>query len=319
MKLSIKKILDSIHLTGSFSSIYSFITPEIIAGIFTAFGSIASLFITNSLVSRILIVVVIVILLVIIFLKRNKYDELETKYNECNKKYDELETRYNECNKNSNECNKLKKEHNNFKSKLCFFINECNNFKNGDNLLACYLEQENDNFIDISEVNDAIGNCKTCVADFKQSHTQEITRLKSEIKDFTERLDKQDFKVFIDFCKEDKEFGDAIQECLEEQQIHCSIIGSNLSKLSKLLDKDTTIIVLYYNAPEPWLQARISGYKKSINKRVRETNGIQIHLFTCSKNKKPSAIRLPKDMKWQCGVVFSPEDCLNQIELINRV
>jgi len=158
-----------------------------------------------------------------------------------------------------------------------------------------------------------------CVEYFKQSHIQEMMRLESEIEYFIKELDEQGFKVFIDFCKEDKKFGDAIQGCLEEQKIHCSIIGSNLPNLSKLLNKDTTIIVLYYNAPESWLQARFNAYKHSINKCARETNRNQIRLLTCSKNEQPLAIRLPKDMEWKYGVVFSPEDCLNQIELINRV
>jgi ABC-type multidrug transport system fused ATPase/permease subunit len=305
MKLSIKEILNSIHFTGSVSSISSFITPEIIATIFTAIVSIIPLFIVNSLVSSILIVVVI--LLVIIFVRiRNIIS-----------KYDKLEKIYNECKKNSNEYNKLKKEHNNFKSELCFFINKCHIFQNGGNILACYLDQENAYFTDdTSEVNNAIEKCKACAEYFKQSHTQGITRLESEINDYSKRLNKQNFNVFIDFCEEDKEFGDAIQEYLEDQEIHCSLIGNNLPNLSKLLDKNTIIIVLYYNAPESWLQGRVSGYKHSTNKHFRETNRKQIDLFTCSKNEQPSAIRLPKYMKWQCGVVFSPEDCLNKIELI---
>jgi len=317
------------------AAIVTLISAGIVGYLLLVWESLMREFTINLLTIAIVIVLLLILIPLEIIMRhrctkelykiKEQYNNKGREYNKMKEEYDSVKSQLSKAkeqyNNKDREYNEMKEEYDSFKSQLCYFINQCNIFQNGDNTLACYLEQENAYFTDNTlEINNAIENCKACAEHFKQSHTQRITRLESEINDYSRRLNNQDFKVFIDRSGEDKKFGDAIQEYLEEQQIHCDLIGNNLPNLSELLDKNTIIITLDYNAPKSWLSARFRAYSQSTTKAARKTNRNQIHFFTCSKNEKPSEIRLPKDIKWQYyGADFSPEDCLNKIELINRV
>jgi len=101
---------------------------------------------------------------------KEQYNNKDREYNEMKGEYDSVKSAKSELSKakepydnKGRKYNEMKEKYDSFKSQWCYFINKCNIFQNGENILACYLKQENSYFTDTSRVNDAIEKCKVCV------------------------------------------------------------------------------------------------------------------------------------------------------------
>ncbi|RKZ68830.1 MAG: hypothetical protein DRR16_02490 [Candidatus Parabeggiatoa sp. nov. 3] len=291
-----KLLRELIHFIGSISSILGLESIGTFLSVITPF--LISLFIVDSLVFRIQIIVLLTLVLVFFIFRKynNEFNQLKDKFNQLENKF--------------NEYKNLKEEYNTLKSKVCFFVSECHILnQEGDNVLAPYLRRENAYFLNISEVETAIENCKSCARNCRQLYSTEINRLRMDLDHFSQGLAEQNFRVVIDFCKEDASIAHAIQEYLEENRIHCTQFNNNLSKLSQLLDRDTAVILLYYNRTiEPTVKERLIDYKHA---SLRLNNKKQLRLLVCSSNKPFT--RLPQNMEWIYLPEFSPETCLDKI------
>jgi hypothetical protein len=290
-----KLLRELIHFIGSISSILGL---ESIGTFLSVITFLISLFIVDSLVFRILIIVLFT--LVLVFFRFRKYNN---EFNQLKDEFNQLENKF-------NECNNLKEEYNTLKSKVCFFVSECHILnQEGDNVLAPYLRRENAYFLNLSEVENVIQNCRSCAKNCRRLYRTEINRLRMDLAHSSQKLAEQNFRVVIDFCKEDASIAHAIQEYLEENGIHCTQFNKALSKFSPLLDRNTAVILLYYNRNiESTVQARLTGYKHA---SLRLNNKKQLRLLVCSSNERFT--RLPQNMEWIYLPEFSPETCLDKI------
>jgi len=249
-----KRILIWIQIVNSFSEVVKWIMGITVIGMPTVLYMILSV----SIITTLIISTFFVVLLLALISLNKENGSLCNRVKNLEAKNKALEEQYNELRKRS-----------------CIFLEDCEEF----GILNPYLNKDNGYFHNIYDMGDRVGSCKSCSEKHlvlkSLTRAESFSKLESEVNHLLGETDKQSTRVFIDSCKENKEFAQKMHDYLEQNKIRCAQL-EDCSNISKFVDKKTVVIVLHWEDPQnsaqslentkPWLTERLRSYSKSMVK-----------------------------------------------------